>query len=68
MELWTFAIRYVVDQWNNTPHPQLDMQTPNAVFSNTNQTDSKSVNKLPHYHTFGCPVYVFDPKARDAIY
>ena len=32
MELWTFAVRYVADQWNNTPHKQLEYQTPNQIF------------------------------------
>ena len=65
MELWTFAVRFVVDQWNDTPHPLLDMQTPNAVFANLPATET--YNKLPFYHTFGCPVYVLDPSARDDL-
>ena len=27
LELWTFSVQYAIDIWNNTPHPQLDMQT-----------------------------------------
>ena len=70
MELWTFSVRYIIDQWNNTPHNDLDFQTPNEVFSNTNLDKStseklKRYNRLPLFHTFGCPVYVLDAKAQD---
>ena len=32
MELWTFSVRYIIDQWNNTPHKDLKLLTPNEVF------------------------------------
>ena len=67
MELWTFAVRYVVDQWNNTPHDKLNMHTPNEVFASIKHNAEKITKKLPHYHTFGFPVYVLDSSARDAI-
>ena len=68
MELWTFAVRYIVDQWNDTPRKDLDNNTPNEIFANVKNTLPKEkqiirYNRLPYYHTFGCPVYVLDAKA-----
>ena len=39
-ELWTFAIRYTVDQWNNTPKPEFNLQTQNEIFA-----EIKNINK-----------------------
>ena len=63
MELWTFSVRYSVDLWNNTPHVELEIKTPNELFSNINivlihSEHVKRYNRLPHFNTFGCPVYV----------
>ena len=42
MELWTFAVRYITDQWNDTPRQELQMRTPNEVFENvSNNTNNK---------------------------
>ena len=30
MELWTYAFRHVVTQWNNTPRKYLQYKTPNV--------------------------------------
>ena len=70
MELWTFAVRYIADQWNDSPHKDLNMQTPNEVFANVKPTlkeneQRKRYNRLPYYHTFGCPVYVLNSKHQD---
>ena len=33
MELWTFALRHVVNQWNNAPRKDLNYQTPDERFN-----------------------------------
>ena len=42
MELWTFAVRYVVDQWNDTPRQDLENKTPNEIFVNVKETLPKN--------------------------
>ena len=63
-ELWTYSIRYLVRQWNNTPHKDLNLRTPNEVFSYVHETDhiKRASERLKQFHTFGCPVYVLKPK------
>ena len=36
IEIWTFAVRYIVDQLNDTPHEDLNILTPNEVFTGLN--------------------------------
>ena len=33
IELWTFLLRYVVTEWNNTPKVSLDCKTPEVMFN-----------------------------------
>ena len=64
MELWTFAIRHVVTQWNHTPRKDLQYRTPEEVFNNV----PPRANKKQHFkdfHPFGCPVYVLEENLQD---
>ena len=60
LEIWTFAIRHVVNQWNNTPTTDLNYQTSEERF---NRIKQENVNKKKHFqnfHLFGCPAYVLE--------
>ena len=83
MELWTYALRCVVTQWNNTPRKDLQYKTPDEKF-NRIKRQKLIVNvrsHFKHFHPFGCPVYILDnnlqsgkslpkwkPRARVGIY
>ena len=65
MELWTFAFRYVVNQWNNTPRFDLEYRTPDEKFNGLKrQVDSK--NHFKTFHPFGCPIYVLNENLQDS--
>ena len=40
MELWTFALRHVTTQWNNTPRKDLGYKTPDEVFNRVSRINS----------------------------
>ena len=64
MELWTFAIRHVVTQWNNTPRRDLQYRTSEEVFNKV----PPRANKKQHFkdfHPFGCLVYVLEENLQD---
>ena len=64
MELWTFAFRHVVNQWNNTPRFDLAYKTPDERFNGIKrQIDEK--NQFKKIHLFGFPVYVLNDKLQD---
>ena len=65
MELWTYAFRHVVTQWNNTPRRDLDYRTPDERFNGIKkQKLTKNVKShFKNFHPFGCPVYVLDNKS-----
>ena len=46
MELWTFAVRYAVDQLNDTPRKDLEFHTPNEIFSNVSTIKRLTMCKI----------------------
>jgi hypothetical protein len=58
LELWPFALDYVIWIWNNMPNRDL-LVAPMELFT---------LSKFPSYaylhraHVFGCQAYVLDPK------
>ena len=65
MELWTFAMRHVVTQWNATPRKDLKWLTPDEVFNGMGKRLKKNSTQFKHFHPFGCPVYVLDKSLQD---
>ena len=59
-ELWPMAVDYAIHLYNNTPQPDSGL-SPNELFSGT-KSDHQA---LKNAHTWGCPVYVLDPKIAD---
>ena len=59
-ELWPMAVDYAIHLYNNTPQPHSGL-SPNEIFSGT-KSDHQA---LKNAHTWGCPVYVLDPKIAD---
>merc|ERR1712197_182133 len=59
MELWTFAMRHVCNQWNATPRKDLNWLTPDEVFNGIGRRLNKRTQQFKHFHPFGCPVYGF---------
>jgi hypothetical protein len=62
LELWPFAVDYVVWIWNHLP----DLSTrlsPIEVFTQTTFADNKHLKRT---RVFGCPVYVLHPTLQDA--
>lgn len=55
--LWPYALRYVNDVYNISPHQKGDGQTPLELF-----TDVQVAPNLKDYHPFGCPVYCLHNK------
>ena len=81
MELWTFAMRHVTNQWNATPRRNLNWLTPDEVWNGIGRRLNKKTKHFKHFHPFGCPVYVlnealqdgkkqpkWDPRSRVGIY
>ena len=81
MELWTFAMRHVCNQWNATPRKDLNWLTPDEAFNGIGRRLTKRSKQFKHFHPFGCPVYVlkealqdgkkqpkWDPRSRVGIY
>ena len=60
LELWTFAFRHVVNQWNNTPRADLNYQTPEERFNKIKQENVNRKRLFQNFHPFGCPDYVLE--------
>jgi transposase InsO family protein len=60
LDLWPLAIQYAVWVHNRLP-PNGAGWAPEELWSRTKQRESH----LSRAHTFGCPVYVLDPKLQD---
>jgi hypothetical protein len=56
LDLWPFALKLAVDVHNATPGPS--GLSPEEIFSR----QKSRPNRLLDFHTFGCPVYVLDPR------
>ena len=65
MELWTFAMRHVVNQWNETPRQDLKWLTPEEVFNGMGSRIKRKSKHFKHFHPFGCPVYVLNEALQD---
>jgi len=59
--LWPMAMQYACDIYNETPRGQADV-SPNEIFSEIHSTHSRLLNAK----AWGCPVYVLEPKLREA--
>ena len=59
-ELWPMAVDYAIHLYNHTPQPASGL-SPNELFSGT----KSDYQALKNSHTWGCPVYVLDPKIAD---
>jgi hypothetical protein len=72
-ELWTFAVNYSIEQWNNTPRDSLNNLTPEEVFTGVTlrhlPSNKENIDKVTDvsksFHTFGCPVYVLQSELQD---
>ena len=60
--LWPFAIDYAVYMHNHLPISNMRI-SPTEHFTNT---VFPNYNHLTRAHTFGCPVYVLDPRLQDS--
>ena len=62
MELWTYAFRHVVTQWNNTPRKYLQYETLNEKYNGIKRHKLTKHIKghFKPFHPFVCPVYVLD--------
>ncbi len=56
LDLWPFALKLAVDVHNATPGPS--GLSPEEIFSR----QKARPDRLLDFHTFGCPVYVLDPR------
>jgi hypothetical protein len=56
LDLWPFALKLAVDIHNATPGPS--GLSPEEIFSK----QKSRPDRLLDFHTFGCPVYVLDPR------
>jgi hypothetical protein len=56
LDLWPFALKLAVDVHNATPGPS--GLSPEEIFSK----QKARPDRLLDFHTFGCPVYVLDPR------
>jgi hypothetical protein len=56
LDLWPFALKLAVDVHNATPGPS--GLSPEEIFSK----HKSRPDRLLDFHTFGCPVYVLDPR------
>ena len=51
IELWTFAFRYIVTKWNDTPRPDLEYWTPYEVYNGV-QRVNKAQNHFDDFQVF----------------
>eukprot|EP00957_Ditylum_brightwellii_P136425 10404898-Ditylum_brightwellii.AAC.1 len=65
MELWTFAFRHAMDNWNSTPMKALEYRTLDEVFSGLTSRSNPRNQTLKNFHPFGCPVYILDKAITD---
>eukprot|EP00957_Ditylum_brightwellii_P013975 1054652-Ditylum_brightwellii.AAC.1 len=65
MELWTFAFKHTVNQWNNTPWKDLWYLTPDKEFVGITNTSTSKRDTFCHFHPFGGLVYVVDSTITD---
>eukprot|EP00957_Ditylum_brightwellii_P195482 14894089-Ditylum_brightwellii.AAC.1 len=65
MELWTFAFRHAVDNWNTTPQKALDYRNPDEVFSDLTSRSKPRNQTFNIFLPFGCPVYILDKTITD---
>lgn len=56
LDLWPFALKLAIDVHNATPGPS--GLSPEEIFSK----QKSRPDRLLDFHTFGCPVYVLDPR------
>ena len=67
LEIWTFAIRHVVNQWNNTPTTDLNYQTSEERFNRIKQENANRKKHFQNFHLFGCPTYVLKDKLQGNV-
>ena len=60
MRLWPFALTHAAHLWNILPNEKNGL-SPTEVFSSTKMDNST----LRSERTWGCPVYVLNPKLQD---
>eukprot|EP00957_Ditylum_brightwellii_P190263 14482650-Ditylum_brightwellii.AAC.1 len=65
MELWTFAFRHAVANWNNTPMKALEYRSPDEVFSGFTSSSKPRNHTFKNVHPFGCPIYILDKAIAD---
>eukprot|EP00957_Ditylum_brightwellii_P168613 12833894-Ditylum_brightwellii.AAC.1 len=65
MELWAFAFRHAVDNWNSTPMKVLEYRTLDEVFSGFTSRFKPIFQTFKNFHPFGCPVYIMDKAKTD---
>jgi hypothetical protein len=54
--MWGYALQYVIDVYNKTPHKSIDNQIPYEMFCERPST-------VKYFKRFGCLSYVLDPTA-----
>ena len=59
--LWPFALEHAVHIWNNLPKERGGL-TPNELFAGIKEPMNDAILRS---RTWGCPVYVLDPKLQD---
>ena len=52
MELWTFAFRLVVTQWNITPRANMTYVTPDEKFNGFEKHQNEDKYYFKHFHPF----------------
>ena len=55
MELWTFAFRHVITQWNNTPRADMGYLTPDEKFNGMTKRLNEAKYHFKHFHPFSDP-------------
>jgi hypothetical protein len=61
VEMWPFALKLAVDVHNATPGPS--GLSPEEIFSR----QKAKQNRLMDFHTFGCPVFVLEPRLQQGL-
>ncbi len=60
LSLWPLAVNYAVHLYNHIPNPQSGL-SPMEIWSSS----KSSYSAITHAQTWGCPVYVLQPKLQD---
>ena len=60
-ELWPMALSHAAHLYNHTPKAALGNLSPMEIFTGSKSDHSQLLNA----HTWGCPVYVLDPRLKD---